>query len=448
MEEVKQTNDLQDTDQEAALQETKQDVNQQETGSRWVLPFFVFLFLQTINFFSFLAIPSGTFGTLIKIEALIVCFYVWLNKRYVMEICSESLSGKFILLFCACSFVSIIPCYLYHGQSITESIKVILPFQLLLFYFIFYINDISEEKIVKCFIAFALIKFSILFFQQFTYPDYWFNAYKEGDISNYGVAYKVAIRSGLYRYLLGMIFLFYFVGLILTYRYLNSDNKIKHVILFALILGGIYLEQFRYNMFCFLLCWIWLNFNGKKIRISVFHIAIVFLLLYILYSNFDLLFGDLKDKTQEDLSDDYVRVLAYTFYLLDYWKGPMTILMGNGYPGTSSYGQEIAYYQEEFTMFRADIGIVGALNTFGVLLIMIFIFYVVRICRNWKYIPSQYQAFLLWLLLMLPLYFTIHYSADISLFMAAFMYLVDKSVNNDKLQLAQQDEGIGEDISE
>ena len=413
------------------LQESKK-IGKKETNAKWVMPFFVFLFLQTISFFSYLSIPKGFFDSLIKIEVLFVLFYVWRNWESIKDICSESLSGKYIILFCACCVVSIIPCYLYRGQSPVESLKVISPFLLLLFYFIFYLNNISEEQVIKWFVLVALIKFFILFSQQFTYPDYWFNSYKEGEISNYGVPYKVEVRSDIYRYLLGMLYIFYFAGLYYAYRYLSSNKKIIYLILFLLIVGGIYMEQFRYNMACFLLCWIWLIFNSRKIKISVFHILVLLVVLYTLYSNFDLLFGELKDRTDNDLDDDYVRFLAYSFYLREYWKGPMTILFGNGYPGNSSYGNELKYYQEDFSMFRVDIGIIGTMNTYGVVLVLVFLFYVYKIFKNWRYISPAYQSFLLWLFLMLPLYFTIHYSPDVTLFMAGFFYLIDKSVERNK----------------
>lgn len=419
--------------QEAPEGNLSQDESEENNG--WVLPIYLLLLLQCSNFFCWLTIPRGYFGHLINIEILFLLYYIFVNRDEVKHIATETLSGIYVLSFSLLLFVSVIPCYIYHGQSLYDSIKAIWPFTFILFYFVFYKNNIAEEKLIKLLITIALIKFVILFVQQFTYPDFWFSAYSEGDIDNYGKSYKVEVRSGIYRYLLGIMYIFYFVGFYLTSKLFNSSNKAKYIVLLGLIFLGIYFEQFRYNMVCFLLCWLWMYYMNNKRDISYFQVLTVLFLLYLLYSNFDLLFGDLKDRTEDDLSDDYIRMLCYSFYLLEYWVGPITMLFGNGYPlGSSGYGQEIQYYQEEFTFFRVDIGIIGTINIYGIVFLLILMLFIYRIYKKWRFIDLPYRAFLIWLALMIPLYMPIHYSSDTNLFMAGLLYLIDKSIDRNKSQ--------------
>ena len=250
-------------------------MNKQKKGRRLIIIIYLFLFLQCTNFFCWLVIPNGFFAIPIKLESIALLLFLLVNLVFIKKTIKTSVSGKYIVLFCLCTIISAIPCYVCHGQSLADSFKAILPFQFLLFYFVFYKYNISEKQITTILIIIALCKFSILFFQQFTYPVFWFSAYREGDINNYGAEYVIEIRSGIYRYLIGMIYILYFPGLYFTSKYLDCKKRFNYLILFLLILMGIYLEQFRFNMLCFLLCWLWLNLKGRQMKVSAVHLLIV-----------------------------------------------------------------------------------------------------------------------------------------------------------------------------
>lgn len=393
-----------------------------------VLFFFLFILLQCTKFFSCLLISKGTFNTIIKIESLCLILYLFLNREYIKNICKNAISGNYVLLFCLSTVISTIPCYFNHGQSFIESFKVILSFQFLLYYFIFFKFGVSEKKVLKLFILLSLIKFSISFIQQFTYPNYWFGSWEEGDFylnSNHG--YEVEKRSGIYRFQIIPLYLLYFVGTYMAFDVMIKKNM-RNLMFFGIILLGIYLEQFRFNMVCFFICWVWLNLKIYKKKISYPQIILFLFVLLLLYLNFNTLFGELVEHTKNEMTDQNIRVLSSTFYLLEYWKGPFTLFMGNGIPGGSSYGREIEYYQETFCFYRVDAGIIGTINTFGLVMLLFIFLYVYKLFKYWKYIDLPLKTFLVWLILMSPLYFLVNYSSDVNLFLAALLYLIDRSI--------------------
>ena len=55
-----------------------------------------------------------------------------------------------------------------------------------------------------------------------------------------------------------------------------------------------------------------------------------------IYVGYNFLFSELASKTTEELNDDNIRVASYAFYLFDYWGGPLSIIFGNGLPGSTS----------------------------------------------------------------------------------------------------------------
>ncbi len=88
--------------------------------------------------------------------------------------------------------------------------------------------------------------------------------------------------------------------------------------------------------------------------------------------------------TNSQLSDkDDIRVLASKYFLFDYWPHWSAILTGNGYEhANSDYGAEIAYLQTHFAYFKADVGIIGALNTFGIFYIVNIVWMLVKAIKS------------------------------------------------------------------
>ena len=153
----------------------------------------------------------------------------------------------------------------------------------------------------------------------------------------------------------------------------------------------------------------------------------------------DLLFGETISKTQNEVSDDNIRVLSYAYYFSNTGDF-ITSLLGNGLASTkSSYGQEIAKL-ENWGYFRCDIGIVGALHMLGYVFILLFIlYYVFVILRNWKKIDAYLRLYLLSILVNIPLIFPL-YNATLpcfECFMGILFYLVDRSIlqKNDQVFL-------------
>lgn len=67
---------------------------------------------------------------------------------------------------------------------------------------------------------------------------------------------------------------------------------------------------------------------SKKIMMFSFSV----ILLSVVFLNADVIFGDMIEKTQNERTDDNIRMLALEFYWGQIVRSPMAFLLGNGYP--------------------------------------------------------------------------------------------------------------------
>ena len=172
--------------------------------------------------------------------------------------------------------------------------------------------------------------------------------------------------------------------------------------------------------------------SNKRINKISIYIAIV-VSLAIIGMNFDSLFGELVDKTSNEMTKDNIRFIAYNYFLYEYWGGPLSILFGNGIPGSSQYGKEIIYLSNELHLYRTDVGIVGFLNQYGIVSVFFFFwFYVCFVRKNWKYMDAYIKMFLLSMLFNLPLVVFFVNNLNWYTYMAFMMYLTDMSIKKNK----------------
>jgi len=130
---------------------------------------------------------------------------------------------KYVLFFMLLPFLSILPAYYVHGQTVSQSIRMLLPQLYWLFYFVLHRIQISEKAIFKTiiFIGFTWVLLQIV--QQITFPYYYF--YTRGGAGGDWIE----IRSGIYRYMItgitfGVLVLFYYLSSVLRPRFRKTDT--------------------------------------------------------------------------------------------------------------------------------------------------------------------------------------------------------------------------------
>lgn len=334
---------------------------------------------------------------------------------------------KFIVGFTFIPFLSIIPCRIENGQSLTESLYVYMPFCFLLVYYLLARNKISEEDIVKWLTIFAVTRTAILIIEQFTYPTYWF-AYRPEGYAADGHYYGIEIRSGIKRFYimdtyLSMFLVFYYL------QKLSSCIKLKYVLLFLYGLIGIYIDQQRQYMISTILTIVLFTMFSTKMKyknVIVFLFCIVSLVIYI-YS--DQILGQILESVVEDTNEDNIRLFTYHTYGVEFFGGPLSYIFGNGFPAVSgSYAKSVSSLRS-MGLTQTDIGIVGLYSYYGLTTLMFFIyFYIYSFRKYWHSLDSHIKMFIIASIINLPLFTMFSCHLDSYPFWGIMLYLADLSI--------------------
>ena len=282
-----------------------------------------------------------------------------------------------------------IPAYILHGQGFLASLLgAHINLGYFFFFFLFLIKA-KEQQIVKIFCIFGIFWSGIELVQQFTYPTYWFAT--RGDTFEH----SIEIRNGIYRYnVLGREF-----GLILLFycfeRFMLEKSR-KYLLGIIIALVGIYLLATRQIIAMSVVCLFAGLFMMKKISIGSF--MLIAIVAAIIYANAETLFGEFIEMT-ESVDKDYIRFLAYEFYGITYNKGNiLAFLLGNGSPyAPSSYFQEIDNLEQSFGLYRADIGVVGMYSTFGIMYVIMILWFFIYVFRHRKFIDTYLLMYVLFM---------------------------------------------------
>ena len=339
---------------------------------------------------------------------------------------------KFVWGLILIPFLGFIPAYILHGQGIAMSIiSAHIHVGYFIFFFLF-LTKIKEQEVLKIFCLFGVCWSAIEFFQQFTYPIYWFaTRYETYDRD-------IEIRNGIYRFMVygvnfGLILLFYSFE-----KFISLKRKLYLAgILIALI--GVYLLATRQIIVMSVICLFIGLFIMKKIHIG----SLVFLGIFstIVYLKSDTLFGDFIEMTKE-VDEDYIRFLAYDFYGVTYNKGSvLAFLLGNGTPKhPSKYFQEITNYQEYYGLYRDDVGLIGIYSLYGIIYVIMIIWFYWYVFRNRKYLSPYLQMYVLYMAgtsVML-----LHFGAHLTTIVTGsfILYLIEKNIARNKSTKTNQHE--------
>lgn len=400
-------------------------------SNKWWIIIIGWVYLHTLHYFDFTLYNPTIGGWIQKLIAIAIILYLLIQNIDTKYAYSKLYISGFIWI----PMLSFVPCWLEHGQTFLQSFNAYLPIFILLLYFILHNKRIKENEIIQLLTLFAVIRTAILLIEQFTYPHYYFAFRPEVEMDD-GSFKSIEIRSGILRYYISDTYLSMFLIFYWGQKVFEKFNW-KHFIIFAWGIFGLWLDQTRqfmlvgYGSFLIILL---LSQNKKINKLTTY--IIVAIAILIIAINFDSLFGDLNERTSKEMSKDNIRLLAYKYFLNDYWGGPLSVLFGNGLAGESQYGKEISFLSQEMKLFRSDVGIVGFLNQYGIVSVLFFFwFYISLVRKNWKYMDAYIKMFLLATLLNIPLVIFFVNNLNWYVYMAFMMYLMDISIRKNKLKI-------------
>lgn len=386
------------------------------------LVFVGFVFLHSLMYFDYIGINPTYYGWISNILSLAL-----IASLFVIKGPLRTPSSPWLLLFLMVPMLSFLPCWIENGQSPLVSARAYLSSFLPLVFFILLRSGAKEKDLVKMLTLFAVVRTLINIIQQFTYPDYLFTFRPEG-LDATGYFKGIEVRSGIYRYciedtFLSMFLVFYYFGRLL------KRIDLSDVFFFFFGLFGVYLDQTRQLMLSTLIALVLvplLSLRGKRRLILFVIMSLVILLAAI---NAAVLFEDLILMTTRDLDYDNIRILSYTTYLLEFWGGPLSVIFGNGPVGDSAYGQQIAYMYENLKLFHSDVGIVGALNLYGIVTVLVyFAFIVFFVFRNWKKFRIHIKMYFVAQFINMPMICIFTQRVNCMIFLAFMLFLCDKDI--------------------
>lgn len=390
------------------------------------------LFLASSNFLSYVNLDITLYSKIFRLLVALFVVYIVANFAIIRQKSRDYASFAFVTYFAFAPIITHISCYIEHSQSLISSIFVSISCFVFFIYFFCILKDVKEDQIVKFLIIVTLVKIGLTFIQQFTYPNILFS-FTADKYDDEGIFRPIQYRSGFYRFLISdAYYLTVFLGFFSLCKYIQNKS-IKYLVLFLIACFGIYMDQSRQIIFVYfiVLCLFPFITNGKGNNKKMLPILFVLLLLVVLGLNYDTLFGELVERTEDETNNEsYVRFLSYEYFWTN-TGGWITTLFGNGWAGLSQYGDTLRFMQDTYAMVRPDVGIVGALHKMGLVFILAYLLYYVTVVRKkWNYIDTEYKLILLFLLFDTPLIYPLYNFTlpCMECFMGLLFYLVDKNI--------------------
>lgn len=210
----------------------------------------------------------------------------------------------------------------------------------------------------------------------------------------------------------------------------------KNLIFVLIALIGFYYFGTRQFGAAVLVCLVIAAFMQKGTA-KIYSVTVIILIGIVLAIYSDELFGELIKMTDSEIgSEDNVRLLAGRFYLLEFWPSWLAVLTGNGVEHSLSvYGNEMKRIYENLYFFRSDVGLIGALNKFGIFYVMNLIWLNLKGLNSIYYSHTNKWLKLFFYNALFLLIISEGYSHPSTIpFFCFIFYLVDKSYDSKRIE--------------
>ncbi len=318
-----------------------------------------FLTIIVLSFFDLVLIDQNMVKKVgILIYVVMIAGYLYLLKDPIQPGIKDSFGLPVYLLFIS-FIISMIPAYIYHDQTIIESIRSSLVFYVFLLYFILFKLDFTYEDIMKLSIILFFISLLVYAINLYTFPNSWFtndNMYSR--------------RGGLTMRFSGQGFTF--LGAFFFLSKFCRTGKIYFFLIYAV--GFCFLtllSESRVQLVACLFSTLFiLLYHRKEIKRYFISVVPLFLIavaagVYYLQSYVSGLYLLLHQEAGSFTMN--IRYAALKYFTNDFQTNSVTKIFGNAYPfypGKYSAFFEKAHFYRYWT---EDLGLIGFWVYFGIL---------------------------------------------------------------------------------
>ena len=337
------------------------------TSKRWQTSLILVLFAIFTGGLNYVGWPEKT-ATFPRVLSILLLIY------FVTKIRLTKLQNfrYFILALAFMPFISVIYSYQEYGQPVYDGIKGTLPSLIWLLYFVLHCFKVESGSFFKAVFCVAVLIAFIQIIQQFTYPDVLFGITRDEESLN-PVEELAENRNGFWRFRFGDTG--YFAAMMLFLLWSAWLKKMKMnlelVITFLLMFVSIYLTLTRQIIFSVLLTLFISYFTDRK-SIKVWMFVFGIFAVGLLYSYSDILFAEFVEQTDSEINNDnYIRILAATYFWNETFSSVSAAFLGHGIPVSGNFLQLHQELMEYYRFFVSDVGFIGMMWRHGVIYVMV-----------------------------------------------------------------------------
>lgn len=381
--------------------------------------FIVLVTLISSRFWSFHGVPEKIFDVLELFSALVLIVIV-LWKYYAFDH-SSAIFKTNVGLFIFIPIISLVSAALFHDQAPQLSLLALRTNFVWLLYFTLHIFDIPTKFIIRLMTVIGVVWAALTIGQQFTYPTFFFYTRNGEDGQGF-------FRAGMYRFMLDPHHFGLFLVVYYYCRYLVKKKITLLIYVFIGLLGFYYFATRQFAVGA-VVCMILASITQPGVD-KLYPALVICSALLILVIFKDYLFGSYIEMTNTQISSgDDIRIYAARYFLFDYWPNWVTVITGNGFEHMNSpYGREIKYLNETLGYYKSDIGLIGALNTYGIFYVINILWTNIKGLHSKYYTKGNYYLKLIFINSLALLFISEYYSYPSAIpFFCFILYLTDKS---------------------
>lgn len=321
-----------------------------------------------------------------------------------------------ITIILIAGLLGVLGALVFHGQNAGLTIWQERYMLFYFFYFLLHILRLKPIDIERLILIMGIIYAISFLFQTAIYPRAIFDV-KQMDSRG---TIRIFLPGGSFAVLA------YFMCL----QYFFVTNKLKYFYLVLLFLATFILSGTRQLILPILFVTGLMIVFSKRVKSRGLLVLIIGLSIIPVFYLFQDIFMSLVEVSQEqgDSQDEDIRLKAATFFLTDFFPSKWAYLTGNGHSHMGAqYGIIVNSYKLNYGYYQGDVGIVGDITKFGVLMVVgiIAVFWkLLRIKIEPKLMYTRYFIIMTMMGLLFGSPFT--YPSSIVMLMTIF-YLMDIS---------------------
>lgn len=379
---------------------------------------FCFFLLVYYNFFNIIIIPDE----ICKLIRYVLFTYFILASRNIIFKRNKLCGFRGYLIFFVCIlFVSMIMADLFWGQELTTTFISSYYFFGFSLYYYLHKKRYSTKDIEMGFIYASIVFVALFMLSHLVYPIRLVRGFGETqgivDTSRGIARIRLTLMGAAPIYFA----LFYYVNLI------RQEYNIRRLIIIFALFAVVVMQLGRASIaLSFVLCVLCYFENAKLQRIIVASILCL-ALVYFLKDNIPIINNMINlTKDQQSEGDDYIRSLAYNFYLNNVSPNILTDIFGNGQYslGKSPLGNYVDNFGRSIGLIPADVGYAYIFLNFGYM--GWFFWLSVLIVILFMKIPKQYSYIKFYVLFLYLSNFTGNTLLGGIHLLSAAMFILDK----------------------